>query len=60
MEFEGLVDKSKKVIKEGTEKIEGVRTSEKAGHVRENVVHHFDKFMRALLPGDKPRKQIES
>ncbi len=60
MEFDELVGKGKKVIKEGTEKIEGARTSEKAGHVRENVVSHFDKFMRVLLPGEKPRKQIES
>lgn len=59
MEFDDLVDKGKKAFKESTEKIEDVRTSEKAGKVRENVVGGFDKVMRALLPGEKPKKQIE-
>lgn len=59
MEFDDMVDKGKKAFKDGTEKIEGARTSEKAGKIRENVVGGFDKVMRALLPGEKPKKQIE-
>lgn len=57
MDFNEAVEKSKQTMKEGIDKVEDVRRSEKAEHVRDNVVDGFAKVMKVILPGsDKGKK----
>lgn len=56
MDFDEAFDKSKKIAKDAVGKIDEARKSEKAGKAREDIVHGFDKIMKAVLPGEHKAK----
>lgn len=60
MDFDEIVDKSKKAVKDTTGKLDDARRSEKAGKAREEIVGGFDKFMKLILPGSHKQKREEA
>ena len=52
MGFDEFLDKSRKVVDDGTKKVHDARHSEKAGKFRHGVVDGFEKVMKAILPGE--------
>ncbi len=60
MNFDELMNKSTKAVKDGADKVDEARKSEKAAKVRDDIVGGFDKVMRALLPGEHKKKAEEA
>lgn len=60
MTFDEAFDKTKKAAIDAVNKVDEARKSEKAAKAREGIVRGFDRFMKAILPGEHQRKTEES
>lgn len=60
MGFEEAFDKTKKAATDAVNKVDEARKSEKAGKAREDIVHGFEKIMKAVLPGEHKAKTEEA